>query len=112
MTRLRVLAVLGGGALLLGGVLLHASILLDAVHSAIGVVAILIARPRVIALASLVLWLLGVFAAGAWLSLDRADNWLHFVVAAVLLGLSLLVGGEDLADDLERDLGGRLAAEV
>jgi len=39
-------------------------------------------------------------------------NWLHLALAVVLLGLPLLVGGQDLADDLERDLGGRLSAEV
>ena len=103
---------LGGGALVLGGVVLHASIPLDVVHSVIAVVGIVLARPRVVALASLALWLLGVAAVGSWLSLDLAENWLHVVLAAVLFALALLVGGEDLADDLERDLGGRLSAEV
>lgn len=112
MTGTRALAALGGGALVIGGVVLHASTSLDIAHVVIAVAGIVVARPRELALASLVLWLLGVFAAGAWLSLDLADNWLHFVVAAVLLGLTLFVSGEDLADDLERDLGGRLSAEV
>ena len=138
MTRLGSVAALGGAALLLVGVLgfvpgvtthygdLHVghgshaelfdvfrvSILLNLVHVVVGAAGIVVARPRVLALASLALWLVGVFAAGAWLSLDTADNWLHFVLAVVLLGLTLLVGGEDLADDLERDLGGRLPAQV
>jgi hypothetical protein len=112
LSRLRSLAVLGGGVLVIGGLVLHASIALDAVHVVIVVAGIVVGRPRMLALASLTLWLLGVFATCAWLSLDLADNWLHFVVATGLLGLSVLVRGEDLADDLERDLGGRLPAEV
>jgi len=89
-----------------------ASAALDAVHVAIAVAAVAVARPRLLALASLALWLLGVLAAGSWLSLDTADNWQPVVLAVVVLGLAPLVGGEDLADDLERDLGGRLAAQV
>jgi hypothetical protein len=138
VTRFGVPAALGGAALLLVGVLgfvpgvtthyadLHlghgsharlfglfrVSVLLNLVHVAVGAAGILIARPRSIALATLSLWLLGVFAAGAWLSLDAADNWLHFVLAVAVLGLAFLVGREDLADDLERDLGGRLPTEV
>ena len=110
--RLRWLAVLGGATLVLIGLSFHESILLDVIHVIAGAGAILIARPAALAFASLVLWLLGVFALGGWLSLDTADNWLHFVLAVVLLGSALLVGGEDLTDDLERDLGGRLPAEV
>ena len=111
MSRLRLPAALGGGALVLGDVF-HASIRLDLVHVVVAVAGIVLARPLVIALASLALWLLGVFAAGAWLSLDVTDNWLHLVLAASLLGLAVLVGREDLAADLERDLGGSLPAEV
>ena len=47
---------------------------------------------RATALASLTLWLLGVLAAGAWLSLDTADNWLHFVLGVGLLGLGSVAG--------------------
>ena len=139
MSRLRSAGVLGGAALLLAGVLgfvpgvtahygdlrfahgsraelfgvFRVSIALNLVHVTLGVVGIAaVVKSRVIALASLALWLLGVAAAGSWLSLDLADNWLHLVLAVVLLGLPLLVGGEDLADDLERNLGGRLPAEV
>lgn len=92
--------------------MLHASLQLDAVHVVVAVTGIVLARPLALALASLALWLLGVMAAGGWLSLDLADNWLHLVLAVVVLGLPLLVRGEDLAEDLERDLGGRLTPEV
>lgn len=140
MSRARSLAVAGGAALLLVGVLgfvpgvtthygdlqlghgsraqlfgvFRVSILLNLLHAVLGAAALAVpARPRVIAVASLALWLLGVLAAGAWLALDAADNWLHLVLAIVLLaGSALLVRREDLADDLERDLGGRLSAEV
>jgi hypothetical protein len=112
LTRRRWLAALGGAALVLIGLSFHVSILLDVVHAIVGAAAIFLARPAALAFASLVLWLLGVFAAGGWLSLDTADNWLHLVLAVVLLGSALLVRGEDFADDLERDLGGRLPAEV
>jgi hypothetical protein len=138
VTRLRSLAALGGAAMLLVGVLgfvpgatahyadlqfghgsharlfdvLRVSILLNLVHVVIGAAGIAVGRATSLALASLVLWLIGVFAAGTWLSLDTADNWLHFLFAVALLGLAALVGSEDLAEDLERDLGGSLAAEV
>ena len=112
MTRARAAAVLGGAALVLVGLALHGSIRLDVVHVVIAGAAILFARPKALALASLALWLLGAFGAGSWLSLDLADNWLHFALAVAVLGLAPLMGGEDLADDLERDLGGRLSAEV
>lgn len=138
MSGVRSVAALGGAALLLVGVLgfvpgvtthygaLHVghgsraqlfgvfgvSILLNLVHVVLGAAGIVVARARALALASLALWLLGVLGAGGWLALDPADNWLHFGLAVVLFGLALLVGGEDLADDLERDLGGRLPAEV
>jgi hypothetical protein len=112
LSRTRAVTVLGGAALVVVGLVFHASVRLDVVHLIVASVAIVFAWPRALALASLALWLVGVFAAGAWLSLDTADNWLHFLFAVALLGLALLVGGEDLADDLERDLGGRLPAEV
>ena len=112
MSRARSLALLGGAALVLVGLVLHVSIRLDVVHVIVGAAAILLARPKTLALASLLLWLVGVFATGAWLSLGAAENWLHFLVAAALLAAAPLVGGEDLADDLERDLGGRLSAEI
>lgn len=138
MSRARSLAALGGVAFVLVGVLgfvpgvtthydglqlghgshaqlfgmFQVSILLNVAHLVVGAAGLVVARTTAIAVTSLLLWLLGVFAAGAWLSLDTADNWLHFVLAAVLLGSASLVGGEDLADDLERDLGGRLSAEV
>jgi hypothetical protein len=66
------------------------SILLNLVHLLLGVTAIV--STRAAALASLALWLLGVLAAGAWLSLDTADNWLHFVLGIGLLGLAAVAG--------------------
>ena len=68
------------------------SILLNLVHLLLGVIAIV--STRATALASLALWLLGVLAAGAWLSLDTADNWLHFVLGIGLLGLASVAGRE------------------
>ena len=66
------------------------SILLNLVHLLLGAIAIVSVRAT--ALASLTLWLLGVLAAGAWLSLDTADNWLHFVLGVGLLGLGSVAG--------------------
>jgi Domain of unknown function (DUF4383) len=68
------------------------SILQDLVHLAIGSAGLGLARTlegartflRVGGAVYLVLWLLGVVAAGRWIPVDTADNWLHFV-----LGLSL-----------------------
>ena len=112
MSLARWLASVGGASLVLIGLATHASDRLDIVHLIAGAGAIVVARPTALALASLVLWLVGVLAAGAGLSLDAAANWLHFLVAVALLGLAPLVRREDLADNLERDLGGRLTAEV
>ena len=68
------------------------SILLNVVHVLVGAIGIVTARTTTSVVGSLALWLLGVLAAGAWLSLDVADNWLHFVLAIVLLGVGSLVG--------------------
>ena len=109
---------LGGAVFLLIGVLgfvpgvtAHPT-RLNIVHLIVGTAGIVVARTTAVAVASLGLWLLGAFAAGGWLSLDTADNWLHFVLAAALLGSAALVRRQDLPDDLEGDLGGRLPAEV
>jgi hypothetical protein len=75
----------GGSHAQLFGVF-RTSILLDLIHLLLGGAAFAGARARWTAVASLALWLLGVFAAGGWLSLDTAGNWLHFVLAAALLG--------------------------
>ena len=63
------------------------SILLNLVHVLAGAIGVVGARTTDVALASLGLWLLGVFAAGGWLSLDTADNWLHFVLGVAVLGV-------------------------
>jgi len=78
----------GSHAHLLG--VFRVSILLNFVHLAVGAIGIRVARTTEVALASLGLWLLGVFAAGGWLSLDTAENWLHFVLGIGLLGLASL----------------------
>jgi hypothetical protein len=78
----------GSSAQLLG--VFRVSVLLNLVHLLLGVIAIV--STRATALASLALWLLGLLAAGAWLSLDAADNWLHFVLAIGLLGLAPVAG--------------------
>jgi hypothetical protein len=71
---------------------LRVSALLNLVHVALGVVALV--RPSAVglALASLGLWLLGVLAAGGWLSLDTAENWLHFTLGVALLGATAVAG--------------------
>jgi hypothetical protein len=63
------------------------TVLLRVVQVGIGAVGLVVPRPLVVAFASLALWLLGV-AAGGRLSLDLADNWLHFLFGVALLGLS------------------------
>ena len=70
---------------------LRESILLNLVHLLIGAVGFAVARAIDLALASLGLWLLGVFAAGDWLSLDPAKNWLHFVLGVGVLGVAAAV---------------------
>jgi hypothetical protein len=80
----------GSHARLLGE--FRVSIVLNLVHVLIGAFAFVAARPVDVALFSLGLWLIGVFAAGGRLSLDTADNWLHFVLGVALLGLSTVAG--------------------
>jgi hypothetical protein len=81
----------GGSHAQLFGVF-RTSILLDLIHLLLGGAALAGARITWTAVASLALWLLGVFAAGGWLSLDTAENWLHFVLAAALLGATAVAG--------------------
>jgi hypothetical protein len=78
----------GSHAQLIG--VFRVSVLLNLVHILVGVVGIASARLTEPALASLALWLLGTFAAGGLMSLDTADNWLHFVLGVGLLGLGSL----------------------
>jgi hypothetical protein len=68
------------------------SIVLNVIHVLAGVAGVVVARTTALAVASFGLWLLGVVAAGAWLSLDSAENWLHFVLGIALLGLGSLAG--------------------
>jgi peptidoglycan/LPS O-acetylase OafA/YrhL len=95
------------------------STLLNLVHLAFGLAGIALARRAETSraylvgggIASLVLWLVGVAALGGWIPLNAGDNWLHLVLGAAMV-LALFPGREDLGDDLERDLGGGLAAEL
>ena len=72
------------------------SILLNLVHVLGGLAGIALSRTSRGALAFLVsagvaslgLWLVGVAAAGSWIPLEAADNWLHFGVGLALLGLA------------------------
>ena len=76
--------------------LFRVSILLNLVHLAFGAAGLVLARARDTArtflvgggTVSLAVWLLGVVAAGSWLPLDTADNWLHFA-----LGLAMVAAG-------------------
>jgi hypothetical protein len=92
----------GSGAQLLG--VFRVSVVLNLVHVVLGATGLAAARTlptaraflRGGAVASLALWLLGVFAAGGWVPLDTADNWLHFVLGVGLLSLGSVVGREPL----------------
>jgi hypothetical protein len=42
------------------------------------------------AVATFLLWTLGVVLRGAWLSLNPSDNWLHFLLATGLAGCAAL----------------------
>ncbi len=90
----------GSHAHLLG--VFQVSVLLNLVHLLLGATGLRAARTlpaarafvRGGAVASLALWLFGVFAVGGWVPLDTADNWLHFVLGAGLLGLGSVAGRE------------------
>jgi len=60
----------------------------------------------------LALWLVGVAGVLDQLPASPYDNWLKLLLGLGLLALSALTSRQDLGDDLERDLGRRLAAEV
>jgi hypothetical protein len=84
----------GSGAKLLG--LFRVSILLNLVHLLLGAAGLTLARAAETARAfltgsgvvSIALWLLGVVGAGAWIPVDTADNWLHFVLGLALIALA------------------------
>jgi hypothetical protein len=40
----------------------------------------------------LALWLLGILGGGDWLPLDTADNWLHLVLGATMVGSGFVFG--------------------
>ena len=87
----------GGEAELLG--VFEVSVLHNIVHALFGVGIFMAATPdgaRRFLLGSgaiyAVLFLLGIAGGGDWVPLDRADDWLHLVLAAVLLGLGVGLG--------------------
>jgi hypothetical protein len=96
MTHYGELAFAGSGsrAQLFG--IFRVSVLLDLVHLCFGVAGLVLVRSAETArvyltgggAASLALWLLGVVAAGRWVPLDSADNWLHFLLGVAMLGLA------------------------
>jgi hypothetical protein len=60
----------------------------------------------------LALWLVGVAGVLDRLPSSPTDNWVKLVLGLGLLALSALTRRQDLGDDLERDLGRGLPAEV
>jgi hypothetical protein len=60
----------------------------------------------------LALWLVGVAGVLDRLPASPTDNWVKLLLGLGLLALSVLTRRQDLGDDLERDLGRRLPAEV
>jgi hypothetical protein len=74
------------------------SILLNLVHLIIGVAGLVLAKTADGArrfllgggVACLVLWVLGLVGAADWLPANAADNWLHFALGAVLVGLGVV----------------------
>jgi hypothetical protein len=60
----------------------------------------------------LALWLVGVAGVLDRLPASPTDNWVKLLLGLGLLALSMLTRRQDLGDDLERDLGRRLPAEV
>lgn len=90
------------GAMLLG--LFNVSVLHNLVHLAFGVVGLLMARQFGSARAYLigggliygVLWLYGMVidreSSANFIPVNTADNWLHFALALVMVGLGVLLG--------------------
>jgi hypothetical protein len=76
-------------------------VLHDLVHVALGLAGLALARTvagaraylRGAGVALLGLWLLGVAGWAAWLPVNAADNWLHFVLGAVLLAAGVAAEG-------------------
>ena len=61
---------------------------------------------------SLALWFVGVAGVLDRLPSSPTDNWVKLLLGLGLLVLSALTRRQDLGDDLERDLGRGLPAEV
>jgi hypothetical protein len=88
----------GSGAKLLG--IFQVSILHNIVHLLFGVVGLAMAKSvdgaRTFLIGGgviyLVLWLLGIVGGGDWIPVNTADNWLHFVLGAGMIGLGFVTG--------------------
>jgi len=86
----------GSGAKLLG--IFQVSILHNLVHLLFGISGLVLAKTaegaRTFLVGGgavyLVLWVVGLVGALAWLPANAADNWLHFAFGAVLVGLGVL----------------------
>jgi hypothetical protein len=87
------------GAKLLG--IFQVSVLNNIVHLLFGVVGLALAKTADGArtfltgggVVYLTLWVVGVVGAGGWIPLNTADNWLHFVLGAGMIGLGFVAGG-------------------
>jgi hypothetical protein len=83
----------GSGAKLFN--LFQVSVLHNLVHLAFGVAGIVLAKAPGSARTYLIgggavylaLWALGVIGGGSWIPVDTADNWLHFLLGAGMIGL-------------------------
>jgi Domain of unknown function (DUF4383) len=93
----------GSRAQLLG--VFQVSVLLNLLHLGLGVAGLVLARARDAAgtylvgggAVALAVWLLGVVAAGGWLPVDTADNWLHFVLGLAMVALGGWAAGREAA---------------
>ena len=76
------------------------SILHNIVHALFGIAGLALARTwdgaRMYLIGGgviyLLLWILGLVGAAAWIPANDADDWLHFVLAVAMIGLGLALG--------------------
>lgn len=88
----------GSGARLLG--IFQVSILHNIVHLLFGVAGLVLAKTangaRTFLVGGgavyLVLWAVGLAGAAGWIPANAADNWLHFALGVVMIGLGVVAG--------------------